>query len=501
MNISKEFLEVLQLSFEVKDLSKDSNSWKEKNKMIKAIEDKIYMLYDIMNVNIKTVVEFDNIVVLAVVYYNLGLVYIKSKKHYKLHTALRFFEMCLELLQKRETDCKAILISISAFNKIHLVFYKLGKDRYTSTSLNSAMKLYLAYTKENNYPDPIHIPTIIGIKEEESNLRIILEKLHFTTLRDIATQYSVQPGDKHDFVIHMYSLLKEHFSEIMAEGKQFREDCLDWILTLCDMCKYLLINNRFVEARNYIATADYVLFRFSEDSLKTINQQNDESKLRFLYLSDAYDYVRGVIARSWGTYGVLLLRFWLEQFLQNKGKKCEMDTSDLVIETKKESANLLIFFDVKEETERITNQITDTCILNFENAKSVFMKIMKHLDEAKAYFTVDTDIESYAQITLEVSAAHKYLAGFEQRRDNQLKLHKRRVEYLENVCKKFNAIIDTDAEFQIYKRVWYEMVTSCSTVMDLMREERYHDNKTLSREVDRFAKLILGNIDLYLNIS
>jgi len=96
--------------------------------------------------------------------------------------------------------------------------------------------------------------------------------------------------------------------------------------------------------------------------------------------------------------------------------------------------------------------------LDFADAKSVFTKILKHLDAAKAYFTIDSDIETYAKITLEISAAYKYLAGFEHNRDIQLKLHKWRVEYLENVCKKFYTIIDIDTEFQTYKRVWCEVV-------------------------------------------
>jgi len=535
MNISEEFLEVVRLSFQAKSLIKnDSKSSKEKYKMIKAIEDKMDILFHSVS-DVRADAKFDDIVILAVAYYNLGLVYVNSKEDYELHTAFIYFKTCLDLLQGKELDCKAILTYISVLNEINSVFYKIEKDKYTYKFLKSAMEVYLEYTKENNYPDPIHITRIFDIEEKESNPKIILEILHFTTLRDIATQYFVQPEDKHQFIIYMHNLLKDKLSEMMSKDRKFRENYLDWALTLFDMSRYFLVNNRFVEARNYLATADYITYRFSEDTLKKINQQkdvsnnisnnvsnnvssnvlnnvsnnnvsnvvsNDISKLRFIYLSDSYDYVCGVSAKSWGTYGVVLLRFWLEKFLQNKNEQCESDDSELKIESEEQSTNLLIFFDLRNETEHMADQITHTCVLDLADAKSVFMKILKHLDVAKAYFTIDSDIETYAKITLEISAAYKYLAGFEHNKDIQLKLHKRRVEYLENVCKKFHTIIDIDTEFQTYKRVWYEVVTSCSTIMDLMLEKVYHnESKNISKEVDRYAKLILGNIDLYLHVT
>lgn len=62
------------------------------------------------------------------------------------------------------------------------------------------MELYLAYTKGDNYPGPIYTASIIGIKEQESNPRIILESLHFITLQKINAEYYLSPKDKHEFI-------------------------------------------------------------------------------------------------------------------------------------------------------------------------------------------------------------------------------------------------------------------------------------------------------------
>lgn len=495
MCISKEFLEIIKLSFEAKDLSENREPSEENNATMKRLWDRMNVL--LHSISIRADTKFDDIVVLAAAYYNIGLVYVNSKESSKLFSALRCFKACLRLLRGLELNCKAILTSIGALNEMNSIFVKLEKENYVYSFLKSAMEQYLNYTKRNNYPDPIHIPNIIGIKEKESDPRIILEDLHFRTLRNIATKYLEQPEDKHDFIIYMYNLLKNQLSQMIFEGRQFREDCINWVLTLFDMSRYFLMHNRFVEARNHLATADYIIYRFSEDTLKMINRQNDVQRLRFIYLSDKYDYVCGVSARSWSTYGVSLLRFWMKKYLQSKDEKYEVDNSKLEIE----SMNLLIFPDIQENAECLSNQITHTQILNLTDAQFVFIKILKYIDEAKKYFTADADIETYAEIILQLSAAYKYLVGFEQDRDVQLKLHKRRVTYLEDVYKKFHTIINTDTELEIYKRIWYEMIISCSTVIDLILEEMYHNkSKKIPKDIDRFAKLILGNVSLYLHV-
>lgn len=501
MNVSKRVLEVLQLSFEVKYIGEDKLS-KKKNK-IRALEERIDMLYRNV-IDISTNPKFDNVVALATAYYNIGLGYVNSTDDIDdLNTAIICFSRCLELLQGKQLDRKAILTSIGALNELNLVCEKVEKKKYTYKFLNTALELYLKYTLKDNYPDPIHIADLVGIKEEESNPRIILDIFHYTTLQDLGIQYLAKPKDKHGFVMYIHKMLNIRLVEMVSHEKQFHEKCLDWALTLYDLSRYFLANNRFTEAKSHIVAADYIVYRFFKDKLEKIEEK---SKAQFNHLYESYDYVCAIRDRSWGSYGVCLLRFWVEKFLQNKENKSyeiEELMSKLNIKSERDlKSNLLLFSDLEKELECMINQITETYILNLTDAKSVFVKTLRHLDTAKEYFTADTDIESYAKIILETSETYKYLAGFEEHKDKRIKLHKRRVECLEDVRKKFHSIINTDTELQIFKRVWYEIVISCSTIMDLMLEETYHDEsfKEISTEADRYAKLIRENIDFYLNV-
>lgn len=499
MNISKKFLEILQLSFEAKYIGKDIKFSKKRSK-IKAVEDRMDMLYRNV-IDISTNPKFDDIVALAAAYYNIGLEYVNSTHSDDLNMAIICFSRCLELLQGKQLDRKAILTSIGALNELNLVCEKVDKETYTYKFLNTALELYLKYTMKDNYPNPVHIASLVGIKEKESNPKIILDIFHYTTLQDLAIHYLTKPKDKHGFVMYIHKMLNIRLAEMVSQGTQFDEKCLDWALTLYDLSRYFLVNGRFAEARSHIVTADYTACRFFKDKLAKIEEK---SKAHFNHLFESYDYVCAISNRSWGSYGVYFLRFWMERFLQNKGNgsyELEELVLKLNINSEKEKSNLLIFSDLEEELERVTNQITETYVLNLADAKSVFVKTLRHLDTAKEYFTADTDIESYAKIILETSQTYKYLAGFEEEKDKRIKLHKRRVECLEDVCKKFSTIIDTDTELQIFKQIWYEVVTSCSTIMDLMLEETYDESfKEMSTEADRYAKLILKNIDLYLNV-
>ncbi|TGZ46490.1 Uncharacterized protein DBV15_10163 [Temnothorax longispinosus] len=74
MTISKKFLGVLQLSFEVKYMDEDIKLAK-KRKKIKAIEEKMNVLYqNVMDVSRDA--KLDDIVALSNAYYNIGLEYI-----------------------------------------------------------------------------------------------------------------------------------------------------------------------------------------------------------------------------------------------------------------------------------------------------------------------------------------------------------------------------------------------------------------------------------------
>ncbi|XP_071568840.1 KIF-binding protein-like [Temnothorax nylanderi] len=489
MNIGTKFLELLKLSFEIKYMDEDTAPAK-KRKKIEAIEKRMNPLFRNVN-DVST--DIDDIIALATAYYNIGLQYVYSK-HDDSKTAYIYFSKCMKLLEGKDLDHKTILTYIGVLNEINPVYEKLFSKEYTYF-LNKAVEVYLTYTTEDNYRDPIHMASLVGIKERESDPRIILDTLYYKTLQDLGVRYRTRPKDKHIFVVSMNTLLNSRVIDMVVDKTKFDDKCLDMALTIFDLSKYFLANSHFAIAKTYITMADCVIRKFVEDRLKTAGKKGTSC----YQLPKNYMDAHAVRDISWGSYGVSLLRFRMEKFSQNK-ESTSSEIHDFIskLEITSEVSDLL--FSVLEE-QRITIEIAETCILNLADVKSIFEKTLKLLKTVKEYFTADTNIKMYAMITLKISDAYKYLAGFEEQRDEQIKLHKRRVECLEDVRKKFRTAIDDDRELQIYKRICYEVVTSCSTVMDLMVEETYYDEsfKELSMKANQYAKIIAENINFYLN--
>ncbi|XP_024887042.1 KIF1-binding protein homolog [Temnothorax curvispinosus] len=499
MNISPKFLKVLQLSFEVKYMDEDITLTEKRDK-IKTIEERMGVLlyHNVIQRDVPTDPKFDDIVALATAYYNVGLKYGIYTDTDDLSNAVQCFSRCVDILKEKISDRKAILTSIGALNELYSVHEKMDKKTDSAlNTLNRALKIYMTYTQEENYPDPICIASFVGIKEEESNPKIILNTLHHTTLQNLRLQYLIRPIDKHLFVHYLNKELNTRLTDIVSNETKFDEKCLDMALTLFELSRYFLANGRFTEAKSHIAIGDYVIFRLTAELLKAEEKERRGKK------GKKACYAIAVNAKSWGSYGVSLLRFWMEQFSQNKGNHKSSEIQDLMstLEIKSEKSNLIFSDLLEKELEGMNIQFTETCILNLADAKSVFIKTLRQFEKAKEHFTPDTDTVTYANIILEISDTYKYLAGFEEQRDNQIKLHKRRVKLLEDAGKKFPTIIKDDTELQIYKRIWYEVVTSCSMVMDLMVEKTYYDGlfKEVSTKADQYMKMLAENSGFYLN--
>ncbi|XP_071571638.1 KIF-binding protein-like [Temnothorax nylanderi] len=420
MNISENFLDILQLSFEIKYIDEDTELAKKKNK-IKVSEEKMNVLYHNV-VDVLTDQKFDDIVALSIAHCNIGLEYVTSTDTDDLNTAVRYLLRCLELLKEKIFDRKAILTYIGALNGL---YFAKKKEEDAFKYLDLALVYYEGYM-ENYYSDPIHIPSLVGVKEEESNPRIILNTLHHTTLQELERLY-LERGKDNQFGTYMpwymHKRLNIRLTDMTSNKTKFDEKCLDMAFALFDLSRYFLANGDFVEAKSHIDIGDYVIHKFDEDI-------RSEEKKAPLDSNKSYNNALAVSARSWGFYGVSLLRFWLEEFSQNKEKSSEMQKKILKLVIESEDSDLMFSDLLKKELAYITTEIAEICILNFNDAKTVFVKTLKLLEKAREYFTVDTDIDSYIEITINIADTYKYFADFEEQRNEQIKLHKRRVKCL-----------------------------------------------------------------------
>lgn len=477
INVDSKFLQVLKLSFEVKNSQMKLSKTKKK---IKTLQAKMEDLFQ--STTMTTNVTLDNIIVLAIAYFNMGLIHVDSKEENELCAGKNYFMRCMELLKGKELDRKAILTSIQVYVKLQCILNKLQKPK-TSELLYEAMELYLKYTEEENrYPNPINIPSVLGIEEEEeSNSRLLLDNLHLTTVDYLVKRYNHWPKNEDKIVIYIHNLLNKQIPETM---KFQNVGCYYWALASIDLIQYFLWNHRFTEARHHLAAADYIMEEFHKFINKTTSSEYHTLML------DKYQNARANIARYWAFYGNKLLCSSKEKLYQRNDESCKTDNSKSEsLSSEKNITDFLLFTDLEKDLENITSTITDTYVLNLNNAKTVFVNVLKWLNTAKSYFTVENDFVTYGRILLENFKAFKYLACFEHSKDNLIKIYKRQIEILEDAIKELHPKAKTKEELQICKIIHFELGIAYSTFSSINTER-----------LDKFDKGLIININ-YANTN
>ncbi|XP_029158115.1 protein KBP homolog [Nylanderia fulva] len=488
INISKTFLKILKSSFEVKILYGDKNSFKRGKKIKSAIEVKMKNLFQ--NVTTSTETGFDDIIALAVAYYNLGELHLED---IKLEVAEDNFMRCIELLNGKELDCKAILTAIRVHLQLYYVWIKIKKLEKCFPLLDKAMELYLNYTKEDEdeYPYPIEIATVLHIQNITLNSKIVLADLHTITLKLLMEQYKLKPIDKHKFVIYVHNLLNKELIEGLKTDSTIS---IFWANTAADLCLYFVHHDLFIEARDHLGAADCMM----EIYFNTMCEKQNTSNLR-AEIND-YELFCANIAILWGKYGVFLLRSSIEN-LPQYDKSCEANNIKLksLAKSKEELTKSLTFIDLKKNLEHI--EIPATYVSNLNDAKRIFSHILKTFNLAKKYYTVDKNIFCYMDIILHISAAYEYYAYFVDDDINKLKLIKQCIKILENAVSNVVIKCKTLEEYQLVKKFYFKLAICYSTLLN-MTSEKFNDIEEITDEMrmetKQLVKNIVDNFTLYL---
>lgn len=116
--------------------------------------------------------------------------------------------------------------------------------------------------------------------------------------------------------------------------------------------------------------------------------------------------------------------------------------------------------------EAYENVITDRYLLDMDDAKPVFLTALKWIEKAKSYYTPETEATEYSKIIQDHALVYKHLAFFESDPSNQAKMHKRRVDLLEDLLNLLNKIF----YMNIVRELLYEIGTAYSNILDIKLE-------------------------------
>lgn len=407
--------------------------------------------------------------------------------------ATEYFRKCIDLLEESKLTPEGILPAISANNQLGLIYAQRGSYEEAKDFLKQAEGLYIKFTEDIRL-DPVHMVTIMGIEEIEGDLcaESILEKLHTLTLYYLA-QVCRELDDKCNFALYCHRTL----SKQLSQNKITQDlDYVDWALNAATISQYFIEQDKFPQARHHLAAASYILEKYLE-ILKVKGTRETSESIAAEY--ENYDHRSANVARCWAKYGIALLGASKERLL----KKAEQDDQDSKSEKvpneicKYPQTEIMEdprFVDLEPELELITNEITDMYMLDFNDARPVFLNVRKWLDKAKEYYTFENHASDYAWIAQDLSQAYKYLAFFEDSEERQARMHKRRIDILEEVvdglCSRFYRII--------CREIWIELAETYSEILDLKIDRlQATDEKPTAQLVAKIERLTRSSIKHY----
>lgn len=355
---------------------------------------------------------------------------------------------CIDNLSENETLPQRIIPMISALNQLGILWSQRNQASVSKTFLERAKDIYKEFLLLEK--EPINMSKLFHVEiVNEQEAKTVLEKLHTLTLYYLAQIY----GTLEDYLksaIYCHMTLSRQL-----EYKDF--ESIDWALNAATLSQFFLEKESFSQARHYLSAASYILQNY-QNTLTTIvpNVEDEESAAKL----ENYKHRSADISRCWIKYGILLLSASKERLLlkseneQQEEKKPEID---------KDCLEKLQFTSIEKNIEPIAKEITDNYLLDFSDAKLVFFKINEWIDSAKQYYSLENHASDYVQLIQDQSQAYKDLAFFHNDEAQQAKMHKRRIDMLEDVLKELHETYYQSS----CRQIWMELGETYSEILDI----------------------------------
>jgi len=270
-----------------------------------------------------------------------------------------------------------------------------------------------------------------------------------------------------------------------------KHDALDWSLNAATLAQYYITDSNFHMARHCMASASV---KMQEVEVPTdIPPPSDEETQAEMDRREKIPRAHADLARCWTKYGLALLEHSWEQLVEsltdedgaainevadhNSDKSSaanhnedtqepDTESSDAggegadAVSEKEESKSNSYF---KLELTSYEDYITDKNLLDFEQARGVFLAVQKWINESKEFYLLDGQCSDHVEIIQDHSKLFKLLANFDPDFERQCKMHKRRADMLEGILKE----LSTQFYMMVCRQLMFELAETYSGMVDL----------------------------------
>ncbi|EZA50720.1 KBP-like protein [Ooceraea biroi] len=426
---STAFRTALKLSYKAATLQKNKQPQETSGSVnIIEIEDKLNNLYkNVKDETGSTETTFNDIISLATSYCNMGIAYKDFTSKTKLVVARSHLKKCLELLNGKELDRRAILIIMRAVVQLEHVFRQLNEAEKCCSFSHKAIGFYLEYTNQGSkFPAPIvsRLSVNLDIEEACPNTMLSLVTLCLQLLRHIK-DCDCYKWDLETLVKPMHNFFMYQWTEALEGPSQG----FAWAAAILDFSLYFIRHMRLSDARNYLAAIQYILYAYKEETNDCLSSKCCTQDI-FDTLAPSYHILKAQLATRWSFYGNYLLfpsKYTLSYSKNVKVRRARKSKSTPSVELPMKS---LIFTTLEEHVKDIVNQIPDT-VSNLDDVNLVCNYVLKWFEITKNYTNTALSLnESFITRTLCKMEASKYLTYFQADKDKQMTFHKERIELL-----------------------------------------------------------------------
>ncbi|CAM2721141.1 unnamed protein product [Rotaria socialis] len=215
-------------------------------------------------------------------------------------------------------------------------------------------------------------------------------------------------------------------------------DPLDWATNCATLSQYYMTKHDYATARHCLMCADKML----ENVVSNENLPERTASFK----------------RCWIKYAVNLLSDSSDRLLQAADRDV----------TPNEIVRSLTIPKFEFKLSLPPASMTCSYVLDYEQARQVFLFAMEKINSAKSYFVLDGFVTDHVELCQDTSQLYAKLVFFESNIDRKCKMYKRRIDLLSSLCKE----ISEEHYLYLVRQLLFELGECYSILLDLKLEQK-----------------------------
>lgn len=418
-----------------------------------------------------------SIQLISLIYYDLGVISVDTEETSE---GEDYFKKCLDCIGDCGFQPKYCILYMKALNQLGILWSVRNEFKKACEYLKKAENVYSQYF--NEYPSTVPIDTVKlflnNANDEQGN--IVFEKVYTHTLYYLAQVYK-NLEENETSALYCFNTLRRQL-----ENKDY--DPIEWSLNSATLSQYYFANDNLSASRHFMACAEYILSVYESEISRKHKEKNNEEQW------EKIKHCKASISRCWINYGLFIFAISEQELLRTAKNDDDFKEKD---EKKKLSNNLeeqYVLINISE-VRKLELSITNEYLPNFDRARILFHYMQNWLKIAKEYFTLDGHTTDYVQLTQDSSRLYKLLIAFESDADRQCKMHKRRIDLLEEVLEQLNP------QFYLLccRQLMFELAETYSEIMDIKLDimKKNENKKSDSHAIKKVNALIIKSIHYF----